>query len=347
MGWTGIGGRVATLAGAAAICGSVAGRAWWTFVGGNEIFTDQTGTIGPHLATWCSGVFCHDLSFMMSTEVGGLFVGLGTALYYTGLCAALFLAILAIAPRRPVKGLSGATLAIVAITAGLAVAAFATVGSPRSHAAPPRVLTMGLGFPLVMAGAVLGTLGGLIIRRDPGGPGFRVWPRLGWWFYLAAGPLVLLAVLTQSWWHWTWSDERVIVGLREATKCWERAGTETICSTAEPPLEAFMADREEPSVFRDMSTRTYYAGLVGVAMLFASVLVPAWRRRSQRGLPGLPYVVTLLFGWATLLATPDPGPARDVQVGWGFPMLAIACVLGMLGGVLIGRSDETERAPVQ
>ena len=155
---------------------------------------------------------------------------------------------------------------------------------------------------------------------------------------MAASVVTIFVVFKGTFWQWSWVDERNEVGLQWTERCWVRADR-AICSQAADVLEMFMEEDRDKPRFGFLLTRTFNLGL-GAALLAIGILVAP---HAARGSPWparlaesahMPWILLLLIAVATLAATPDGGDARDYQLGYGFPVLFVACVVGIIGSLL-------------
>lgn len=318
-------GRALAIAGAAAIVWSVTSRAWWSYVGGSELFDDMTGRLGPYHGTWCSGVFCHD--FHMS-RAGGAFDKLGVVAFWAGLVAAAAIVMATLASRARVRAFAYAAIGSAAVAAAAGAGAVVTRGLFASH------FEMQPGYIVLAVGAAVAAAGCVMLARG-GGVTWRARPRVGHGLVIAACVLAFVSIAGHDFWHWHWFDEDNRVGLASTERCWVYPDR-TSCSHVESVAEIFMQDKEDPPRFAKLADHTYQTGLavilLAVLVLVAAKVAP--KLAPSRDVRPAPWVVLLLLSIATLALTPDLGTSRDVHLGYAFPLLWLACALGIAGSSL-------------
>jgi hypothetical protein len=299
--------RAAAVTGAVLIVLAVVLPVWWTF--GASGFTEEGGRLGLYHGTWYAAPFGHDAD--MSRYGGST---LGVIAFFAGLVAAAALVMTALASGQRVTSFAGAAqLACgVAVAAGLGALATHTNHAPESA---------GVGPLLLLAGVALGIAGA---RRTSGEWRLPVVPATAVnAMTFAACALVFFAITSQGFWHWTWSDESVHVGLVDATRCFRGLSH---CPT-EHIREPFMLDGDERFIKLAEQTRNAAIAVIVLALVGAFA-------KNRRGVAHAPWVVLALLTAATLALTPDLGTARDVHLGFAFPMLFGACAIGIACGVL-------------
>jgi hypothetical protein len=323
MGRVSLAGRALALVGAGLVVYAVSSRtSWWTFHGGDDLFPDYAGTLGPYVGKWCSGVFCHDFGM---EQLGASFRVLGAATFYVGLLCAAAAALTALARRDRILVFSR----VAAVAAVLALAAsFATVIA--RHRPRNAQIEFGAGFYVLIAGGVCVIAGGLLAARAPAGAPVRARPRAGRIAVVAGCVLAVIAISGNTFWHWTWSDERDEVGLIGTRKCWVHPD-HPICSTVEPVDEIFMEDARNPSRFAREARYTFDATVAATLLSLVGLFV---RRRNLREVVHAPWLIVLASTATTLALTPDVGPARDIHAGYGFVLLGLGCVVAISGHLL-------------
>ena len=336
-GWIG---RGLALAGAGLITWSVASRAWWSYSGGSELFEDMSGRLGPYHGTWCSAPFCHDLEMKY---VGAGYGTVGSVVFSAGLIAAAALIMAALAAPGRIRVLGRAAIGLAAFTAAAMLVLVTRLGSMHGAA-----IELGAGLPLGLAGVAVGIAGCVLALRSPALPATATRVHLGRALTLVACAAALIAVFGRGFWHWSWSDERNAVGLRETQRCWVHPDR-TICSDVESVAEIFMGEPRDQPRFAKIAAQTYDAGLVAAFIAIALLIGPLASARNRWMTPlvehgHLPWIVLGLYAYATAALTPDLGTARDVHFGWGFVLLGVACVLGIVGH-LLGRAPVPDVSP--
>jgi hypothetical protein len=322
--------RALAVIGAALVVWSVSGDAWWTFTGGSTLFDDMTGRFGPYVGKWCSGVFCHDLDL---TRLGGAFAKLGVATYFGGLAAAAA-AVMTVLGGKQIATFARAAAGTAAVTLALAVVLVALRGPYRG-----ADVQLGIGLPLFAAGAIAIAIGSLWAARTR--IELPVSPFVGRVMLGGAALLVAAAIATTSFWHWTWSDERNSVGLRNTERCWVHKDG-TLCSTVESVDEIFMNDHEKTSHFQRSAEYTFDAGIAAV-ILAVLVLVLGSRRWLEHA--HAVWIVLLESAVATVIMTPYMSTGRDVHIGYGFWLVVVGCIAGITGQLLVVRAARAPRSP--
>jgi hypothetical protein len=323
--------RALAVIGAALVVWSVSWDQWWTFTGGSTLFDDMTGRFGPYVGKWCSGVFCHDLDL---TRLGGAFAKLGVATYFGGLAAAAA-AVMTVLGGKQMATFARAAAGTAAVTLALALVLVAVRGGYRG-----ADVELGMGLPLFAAGAIAIGVGSLWSARTR--IELPVRPSPGRMMLGGAALLVVGALMTTSFWHWTWSDERNSVGLRKTERCWVHTGDRTICSTVESVDEIFMNDHEKTSHFQRSAEYTFDAGIA--ALIVAVLVIVAGPRRWLEHAHAV-WIILLESAVATVIMTPYMSTGRDVHIGYGFWVVVVGCIAGITGQLLVVRAARAPRSP--
>jgi hypothetical protein len=323
MGRVSLAGRVLAVVGASLVVYAVSSRtAWWSFHGGSELFSDMAGTLGPYVGKWCSEVFCHDYDM---TRLGSSFSWLGAVTFYAGLVCAAASALTALARRERIVVFSRAAAGASIVTFAVALATVISRHGPRAAQAE-----LGAGLYILGAGVACVIGGCLLAARAPAGPPIRARPLAGRVALVTGCVLGIAVISTNTFWHWKWSDEVNDVGLDSTRRCWVHPDR-TICSTVESVDEIFMNDKEHLSRFARQARYTFDATIAAAVLSLVSLFV---KRRQLRELGHVPWLVVLASTAATLALTPDVGTARDIHAGYGFVLLALACLAAISGHVL-------------